>query len=491
MNQKNLARADVFDFSPDIEILQILARGSLKQNLPKAVRLWIILRSIYGSEADPVKVELADKFTYNDWCKRFFTEFEYHRNDKIPPLHDRTCPCAKTMSDWLFEPSMGLNAKEWKKSFTQLYPIPTQQLNNLLNYGIISVQKNQTKHQKLRLLAKTRKNFQYDFKTLVSMGWLKTEKIKINHHLNPYQIQYLKVRSFPKILRNSTSQEVVENQDLGNIIQNDLADFFDDFGQKINKEQRFFLDLEYIVDNQLSSRINELREILKEVWQKQPIPPLEITYVSAKNYQDYQDDGEDYIVYPVCICYSQSAPYLFAYGQTPEDDSGRIINWYDYRLERIKSLEVLKWNMMNWHDFSAKICQSKTPAEIEKMRSEAWGFDFYKPQDVLLIRFDHYFHNLYIKGTEREKLFKNISYKQAQSLISRSQEDLKHKRQLLKVIKSRSPRDIYCRVNYRIDDYNVIMRLRDWGAKVEVLFPWDLRQTMTEEIQDIWKLYQS
>lgn len=71
MNQENFTTSDVFKFSPDVEFLQILARGSLKQNLPKAVRLWVILRSIYGPETDPIKVKLTDKFTYNDWCERF------------------------------------------------------------------------------------------------------------------------------------------------------------------------------------------------------------------------------------------------------------------------------------------------------------------------------------------------------------------------------------------------------------------------------------
>ena len=491
MNQENLTTSDVFDFSPDVELLQILARGSLKQNLPKAVRLWVILRSIYGPFSDPVKVKLDDKFTYNDWCERFFTEFEYHKNDKIPIYHDPKCPCAKTIPDWLFEPSIGSNAREWKKSFIQLYPITKQQLDNLLIFGIINTQKNQTKQQKIRLLAKTRKNFQYDFQALVSMGWLQARQVKTNHHLNKFQTQYIKVSSFPDFITSTPPQEVVENQEVGNVIQNDLADFFDDFGRKINNEQRFFLDLEYIVHHQLSSTINTFREKLKEIWHSQPIPPIKITYVSARNFQDRQDDGEDYIVYPVCIYYSQRAPYLFGYGQTPKDDSGTRIDWYDYRLDRIKKLEVLDWNRVNLPNFSLKRCQSKTPAEIEKKRSEAWGFDFYKPQDVLLIRFELYFHNLYIQGTEREKIFKKISYKQAQSLIKSSQSNLEHKQQLLKIIKSRSPQDIYCRVNYRKDDYNIIMRLRAWGAKVEVLSPWDLRQTMTENIKETWKLYNS
>jgi len=492
MNQKNLPTDDVFDFPPDVKILLILARGSLKQNLPKAVRLWVILRSIYGDAGDPIKVELDDKFTYNDWGDKFFTEFDkHHKNDKIPENHDPNCPCAKTISDWLFEPLFDSNEKEWKQSFIDLYKISLEQLDNFLDFGIISVQKNQTEHHKFRLLAQTRRNFQNDFKALVEMNWLKTKKVESNHHINSSQTQYIKVNPLPKLPRNLPSEEVVENQEVGNVIQNDLADFFKDFGRKINNEQRFFLELEYIVDNKLSSTINGFREKLKYVWQKQPIPPLKISYVSARKFQDREDNGEDYIVYPVCIYYSQRAPYLIAFGQTPRDDSETKINWYDYRLDRIKGLEVLEWNQVNLPNFSEKICQSRTPAEIEKKRSEAWGFDFYKPQDILLIRFQQYFHNLYIQGTQRENLFKEISYKQAQSLISSSEDKLEHKQKLLKVIKSRSPKDIYCRVNYRQGDYNVIMRLRAWGAKVEVLSPWNLRQTMAENIQETWKLYQS
>lgn len=89
---------------------------------------------------------------------------------------------------------------------------------------------------------------------------------------------------------------------------------------------------------------------------------------------------------------------------------------------------------------------------------------------MLLIRFDRYFHNLYIQGTEREKLFQNISYKQAQSLINNSKDKLEQKQQLLRVLKSRSPDDIYCRINYRKDDYNIIMRLRAWGQKLKYYY---------------------
>lgn len=61
-----------------------------------------------------------------------------------------------------------------------------------------------------------------------------------------------------------------------------------------------------------------------------------------------------------------------------------------------------------------------------------------------------------------------IPYKYAKSLISNSLMESQQKQYLLTILSSRSPEDIYCRVNYRIDDYNVVMRLRAWGPKAEV-----------------------
>ena len=181
--------------------------------------------------------------------------------------------------------------------------------------------------------------------------------------------------------------------------------------------------LRHILWEDFDQKINNFRQKLKGIWAKQPIPPLKITYVSASKYQERQDDGEDYIVYPVCVYYSQGAPYLFTYGQTPDDDSGTIIDWYNYRLDRIKELKVLEWNEVNLPNFSLKVCELKTPTEIEKERGEAWGFDFYRPEDVLVIRFERYFHNLYIKGTEPENFFTNIDvliskYKLMRTVIS-------------------------------------------------------------------------
>lgn len=122
-----------FDFRPEVELLQVLARGSLKQNLPKAVRLWVILRSLYGDETDPVKVSLDETFTYSNWRDQFFTQPEFHREDKLPESHDPNCACAKHLSDWLFQTEVGVHPDQWRRAFLKLYPMELAELESLLS----------------------------------------------------------------------------------------------------------------------------------------------------------------------------------------------------------------------------------------------------------------------------------------------------------------------------------------------------------------------
>ena len=64
-------KREVFNYPPSVEVLKILTAGSLKQNLAKAVRLWVILRSIYGDDGDEVKLELGEEFTFLQWRDLF------------------------------------------------------------------------------------------------------------------------------------------------------------------------------------------------------------------------------------------------------------------------------------------------------------------------------------------------------------------------------------------------------------------------------------
>lgn len=65
-------KREVFNYPPSVEVLKLLTPGSLKQNLAKAVRLWVILRSIYGDDADEIQLELKEEFTFFNGATYFF-----------------------------------------------------------------------------------------------------------------------------------------------------------------------------------------------------------------------------------------------------------------------------------------------------------------------------------------------------------------------------------------------------------------------------------
>ncbi|PMB43047.1 TIGR03985 family CRISPR-associated protein, partial [Fischerella thermalis CCMEE 5319] len=114
----------VFRDIPNVELLQWLARGSLKQNLQRAVRLWVWLSSLYGEN----RLALNDGFTYAQWRDVFFIS-THPRGETVPKLHDENCPCAKTTAQWLFDPKIGISEIEWKKSVLSHAGINKSQLD--------------------------------------------------------------------------------------------------------------------------------------------------------------------------------------------------------------------------------------------------------------------------------------------------------------------------------------------------------------------------
>lgn len=71
----------IFSDPPTVELLQWLCRDSLKQNLPRALRLWVWLHILYGQERD--KLELSESFSYADWRDTFFT-VSHPKSEEIP-----------------------------------------------------------------------------------------------------------------------------------------------------------------------------------------------------------------------------------------------------------------------------------------------------------------------------------------------------------------------------------------------------------------------
>ncbi len=126
------------------------------------------------------------------------------------------------------------------------------------------------------------------------------------------------------------------------------------------------------------------------------------------------------------------------------------------------------------------------PTYIQNAIAEAWGFDFYLPSSQMLLRFEQDFHDKYIQDTFRHETFTQINLLAVEQILKKSapsQQEL-----LLKVF-HRHPHDCYYTAKYRVTDNNVVMRLRAWGPKVEVLLPWDLRLRMIKDLQETRNLY--
>lgn len=226
--------------------------------------------------------------------------------------------------------------------------------------------------------------------------------------------------------------------------------------------------------------------------------PIRLKYRSARRFQD----EFDIITYPVCIHYCQRAPYLFAYGQTlasMEDDQPTLTEWYDYRLDHILSIEPLAWADVP----AAWITKAwsgqgvpprfidKTPQWVFNEVSRSLGYEIYRPIAPLLLRFDRYFFANYIEGTEREKLFTQMDIKQVERMFDRDQ-GIPENFRFRHLFEQRPghQNDIFCLIDHRLGDNNVVMRLRAWGNNVEVLLPWSLRERMRDDLTKAQAFYQ-
>lgn len=454
MTQRSLVGGTVplLEDPPDAALLHWLVRGgSLRQNLLRAIRLWVWLRSLYGDEEECLG--LTEPFSYKDWRDAFFT-VTHPRGEAAPDLHDPTCACAKTVAEWLFTPKTGVSEPEWRTMIRQHSAIADTALDAILHS---------------RLFAITRRSLASDLEALCKLGWL--QAVESGY----YRVTKFPARPGDRVL--NLTENAIGGYDLG-FLNSHLEAIAQQLSQPIAEEQRFFLEVDYII-TQTQQRVEIWLEELKSIWNQAIVPPVCLSYSSAK-YGVVQC-----IVYPVCVYYVQRAIYLCALGETP----GRVGDWYNYRLDKIQ-----KMTRCQWRDLKLPLVLQKRrdtlpgPDYIRRQMEQAWGFDFYLKSRLMLLRFKREFHDRYIQGTFRHKTFQQISYDDAKQLICNSVSSAD--RTLLKLIQARSPEDAYYTVKYRDGDTNVGLRLRSWRPKVEVLLPGSLRQELLQEIQTEWQFYQ-
>jgi CRISPR-associated protein (TIGR03985 family) len=447
-----------FDYLPTVDLLDYLVPGVLGQkgNLLKAVRLWVILRSLYGDLALETLAEEDGWFSNAQWRDAF-----------LQPNY-RT----KSLQQWLFKDQPAVNQQQWRRELAK-------------RYGGLDIDISLSPFQ---VDDRTLRN---DFMTLEKLGWLQSRG-------TGSQRRYCKVSDLPELSWVKSSEELTSTH----FIPNDLAGVVDHFPQPINGIQRFILDVEYIVSSSVSRQVDRLLQNLKQLWHQTPVPPIRLIYRSIR----YYEAEFEMITYPVCIYYFQRAPYLFAFGQTPQqmsEGNSDVPSWYDYRLDRILSLQALSWEEAAlptaWRSKSRassskslpRLFADKTPELVQHEVAAALGVEIHRPIAPLLLRFDRYFYGNYIANTERAKLFCEMEFEQAEK---RFQTDPEVSAQGLSLARCFSDRprhknSVFCLAQHRLKDNNVVMRLRAWGPNVEVLLPLSLRQRMTDDMQETWQLY--
>jgi CRISPR-associated protein (TIGR03985 family) len=465
----------IWQDSPSVPLLQWLARGSLKQNLLQAIRLWVWLHLLYGKPG--VKLDLPDPFSYADWRTVFFSH-SHPVTDNSPILHDVSCPCAKVAADWLFDPDFNLMMQgqrghngHGRQEQTRLFE------QALLAHNVLPTALPELL-QSNRLFAVTGRTLRNDLKILVDIHWLQSVGQKYRR-VNQFPDRPL---NLPDAVEDGFSLGVVPDF----LTQPDLAAIASNLSQVLNQHRRFFVHVEYVVSAQRLDSVDEWQAQLRDLWKQTPILPIQIDYTRARRPHPWQG-----IVFPVCIYYYQRGPYLCAFGQYPDAPDDRL-DWRNYRLDRMTQLSPLRWDDSQIPALLRLLYQQNklpTPDEIQLRMDEAWGFDYYQPIQQLLVRFDRTWDERYIRNSFRHPTFQRLPYDQVGSTIQQALQG-KSQQSLLQIWRSRSDQDAYYQVNIRENDPNIWQRLRAWRPHIEVLLPWELRQQFAQEVQAEGRLYE-
>ena len=442
-----------------VSLLQWLAKGPLKHNLPQAARLWVWLHLFYGSEDQ--RLLLPSVFTYAD-CREILFTASHPGSDKVPTQHDDDCLCQKSLAAWLFSPRLNDTSSQWQAWQGE----NEEETSQIIQQWTCALQQMAARPEAIESLlrecqpfAVTRRTLSNDLKRLRQLGWLR-----------------LVERGYQKVSHWPDYPTVPAPREVSFLIQPDLAEIAANLSEKIGEQQRFFVHTDYVVPQAGHDRVEDWQANLTELWQQTPVPPIQLSYWSAALLQRCE-----VAVYPVCIYYYRRGPYLCAWGQVPGDAT---TDWRNYRLDKIHRIAPLSWQDGAVPAALRQAYQQHRlpdPEEIQIRMSEAWGFDYYQPAERLLVRFDAEWDERYIRNSLRHNTFERISYEAARSLIRQLPAKSKS-RQLLALLAKRSPEDAYYQALYRRNDPNVRQRLRAWRPHIEVILPWTLRQSFAQEV---------
>lgn len=511
----------IFDYPPTVELLRSFLPSKavlLEDNaLKKTWRIYIYLRTIYGDGISLgndkyINSHFAGKnasyeFSFLDWL----SQLDICLSNQIPKQLNKSKGNSHSIKNqqkleerekakenidllqqltiediWhqIFYPQE--ERDKWIDDFKYFYKISETEIQQLLQLRPFDSQggnfTNQTRLYRL--------DFQNSLANTQTTHWLKA----IYDSEQKLTGNYCKVDSWLQLIPQSLEQN--NNQGFNGevnyeyITNEELADFINKFAKSTQK--RLLFAAEFIMPVSIKKqKYNALINTLEFNWSKSNfVKPLKITY---KKFQT--SPVITTIIFPVIFYYIKRGPYLYAIRASEFEEPGYY--WEGYRLDRILDVEILDWNNQQ---IPVKLRELKdenelpTPEEVEdSLYADTLGYAFWKTRKMMFVRFERNHYRNYIQDTSRQKIFKEINFKNFQELNSDLDRFFNNKEITLILQSLRreiNEEYVFCLANFYEEDIDVFLRLLSWGKNVKVILPLELKEKVFQEIQSMMKQYQ-
>lgn len=463
-----------FSEPPSPEVLQGLLGKPLSNRLGRALRLWMLLDCIYGEK--DWAASLPQPFRYPDLRDRLFAPS--HDPSETRPAAQLSqacqgtgCLCQRTGRELVLASPWAGSLVAWVAAVAGQTGWTTAQVEAQVAGCPFA-----TVHRSLR----------QDLALLAARGWFQSQPrrgyICLPAGRWPRQ-QSKEGRVAGSLMAAVPWGEAWPVLEAAALVEPSLVVMLESLWEEgrqlgAESERRVFLELDYILTPEAQEQADDLQAQLAAFWQGGTAGAIQFRTWSARQRRLQEVTG-----YPVCLHYVRRAKYLTAYGC----EAGEAPHWHNYRLDRVRSprFRVLSWDNPGLPEALRELYQQgklPTPGYVREQLAGAWGFDFYLPKALLVMRFPPEFALDYVDGTVRHPTFVPVAYGELPGLIEREVEDAAEREALLALVARRSPQDRYYQAWVRLGDINVVMRLRDWRPLGEVLAPLALREQMAREV---------
>ena len=481
-----------FAYPPSPHILQWLAGGQLANRVQRSLRLWVLVHRFYGLES-PWREILPQPFTYPELRALLFAP-SHPQSDQlsvdelVAACGDSSCICHQSWWDLVFAPETNQSESQWRPAVMQMTGLSEDELaKKLLERPFATV------HRSIR----------DDLKQLCHLRWLQSHRTGAYRYYPPSQWPTPPAEIAPSVslaqLSGTQTWELLRVLESIAFVQPELEvvvrSLWEQIGDrtassgKLAQEptQRIFIHLDYILSENVQERVDTYQEQLESLWRRHEGGVVQFKYLLVSQEREIL-----VTTYPVCLHYMRRAKYLTAYGVDPQGKFG----WHNYRLDRIISnkLKILAWGDPNLPKLLKNLWRSgqlPTAEEVRTKLDEAWGFNFYLPSELLILRFPAKFARWYVDDTVRHPTFGPIAYQELPRLICQQIKDPQQQQQLLQIIAQKPATDAYYQGFIRTGDINVLMRLRDWRPNGEVIAPLSIRLLLQKEAERELSNYQS